>query len=159
MPLETYTLDSILEQGKCKGNTVREVYQFAPDYLEWIIANWEEFWIDLNLFKSLPKPTPFIPFETFGYIKALNGEMVPLSALDHKGNPVIKAMEFIKDGNHLAEIEFSFSGKTIMSLEEKKDGTYEKPNWISLEDKPMRSYKELMKERDEREFISTKKAE
>lgn len=152
MNLETYTLDSVLEQGKCKGHTVREIYQFAPDYLEWIIQNWEEFWIDLNLFKELPKPTPFIPFEAFGHIKALNGEMIPLSALDHKGNPVIKAMEFIKDGNHLAEVEFGFSEKTIKSLEEKKGGSYEKPNWISMEDRHYKSFENIKREKDNKEI-------
>lgn len=35
--MRTYELDSIVGFGKCKGYTVREIYQYSPTYLEWLI--------------------------------------------------------------------------------------------------------------------------
>ncbi len=51
--------DSI-DFGKNAGLQLSEIYQYEPNYIEWLIINDGEFKIYLEEFQSLPKPTPLL---------------------------------------------------------------------------------------------------
>ncbi len=136
MPLEHYKLDSVIVGGKYSGFSVRQVYQFAPDYIEWIIKNWEEFYIDLEIFRELPKPTPFVK-EQFNSIKIeKNGKekIYKTKAFDPDANNVRDAIEWIKEGGTIAEKDFYFSEASKQILKEKLGGVFIKPKWARWDD-------------------------
>lgn len=53
-----YMPNDVLDFGKNKGLALREIYQFEPTYIEWLIINRDDFRIDIDSFERLPKPTP-----------------------------------------------------------------------------------------------------
>ena len=53
-----YKPDDLLNFGKNSGISLREIYQFEPTYLEWLIINVPSFKIDIGSFELLPNPTP-----------------------------------------------------------------------------------------------------
>jgi hypothetical protein len=48
----------VLSFGKNKGLTLKEVYQYEPTYIEWLIINTDDITIDIEAFENLPTPTP-----------------------------------------------------------------------------------------------------
>ncbi len=54
-----FTPEDYMPFGKNKGYQLKEIYQFEPNYLEYLIINSDEFAIDIGLFEKLPNPTPF----------------------------------------------------------------------------------------------------
>ena len=42
-----------------RGYTLREIYQYSPNYIEWLIKNTKRYFVDLAQFENLPTPTPY----------------------------------------------------------------------------------------------------
>jgi len=64
-----YRPDDILAFGKNKGYSLKTIYQYEPSYLKWLIKFIQEFEIDLDEFRNLPKstiPDPTKTFDKFG---------------------------------------------------------------------------------------------
>ncbi|HKO79751.1 MAG TPA: hypothetical protein VJU78_05115 [Chitinophagaceae bacterium] len=141
--MRTYELDSIVRFGKCKGYTVREIYQYSPTYLEWLIEFSSDFYIEKGELYKLPKPTPYIkkyPVEIIGNIS--------MSAINPKDCDIYDALEYLKNGGTIEEKEFKFSNKIFEILEQKKRGDYVTPQWesISSEIKNLPTVAELIKQ-------------
>ena len=115
-----FNLESVLQFGKYNGNNIKEIYQYHPSYIEWLIKYIPEFYIDINLFKDLPIPTPFTKKYRHNFI-------------DYKENQILAAKEFQKQGNNIPQKIFEFSEDTIKSLEEKQKGIYKQVIWKSTD--------------------------
>ncbi|MDF9829755.1 hypothetical protein [Parabacteroides sp. PF5-6] len=57
MKSKMLTPDDIMTFGKNRGLSFAEIYQYEPNYIEWLIFN-TELYFDLELFEKLPNPTP-----------------------------------------------------------------------------------------------------
>ena len=117
--MKEYHLDSKLDFGKCTGYTIRQVYQFSPSYLEWLIE-YTDFYINQNELWNLPNPTPYkqrYPGIIF------KGEPL-LSAIRPKDCDISFALEFLEKGGSIKETTFKFSDKYFEILTAKRKGVY-----------------------------------
>jgi hypothetical protein len=55
-----YSPESIMDFGVNKGHPVKLIYKYYPDYLKWLIMNAKDFFIEIEVFKCLSCPTPFL---------------------------------------------------------------------------------------------------
>jgi len=58
MKIKIWKPEDVLDFGKNAGHSLSEIYKYQPNYIVWLILNKEDFAIDIDAFKSLPKPIP-----------------------------------------------------------------------------------------------------
>lgn len=116
--MRKYSHNEVLLFGKNKGYTLAEIYQYQPEYLNWLIENVPDFYIEINEFEKLPKPTPFITTVQFS-------ENQDFGVLPAGSNTIANLI----NSNSNIEIDFKFSEKIKEILEQKKNGSYQCPEW------------------------------
>ncbi len=57
--MKIYQPQDCIPFGKCKGESLQDIYKFNPGYIEWLIKYTDSFFIDVEDFNSLPTPTPY----------------------------------------------------------------------------------------------------
>lgn len=115
-----YKPDDKLPFGKCRGETLRDIYKFNPKYIEWLIKYVDNFFIDIGEFFELDKPTPFIP---------MDGMWMKIES-----NFVQQGKIFLESGGKIPEVEFEFSHETFAILIQKEEGDYTTPEYKLIRD-------------------------
>ena len=110
----------ILSQGKHKGYSLSEVYQYDPTYINWMVEFIQGFEINIDEFYNLPKPTVSVP--------PVNKTKIFAIESFYRTLPNASVAD-LKQAKYLTEIDFKFSEQTIKILSEKKNGTYIAPKW------------------------------
>lgn len=109
-------MEDEIDFGKYKGHTIKEIYKFVPDYLDWCLINVEKFYIDLSELKTLPTPTPM----RLGCF-TLNGMEAWVSNMSPNKNYIKEAYKFIGLGNIIEESKFNFSEKAKAAATKKAE--------------------------------------
>ena len=52
-----YKPEHIMTFGKNKGLTLKQIYQYKPTYIQYLVEFFDGFEIDINDFRDLPNPT------------------------------------------------------------------------------------------------------
>lgn len=107
--------------GKNKGYSLAEIYQWQPDYIEWLMKYIPDFLIELSEFEQLPKPTPYAGDISFG--QGTNFKIKPIGP---------NSIQVVKEANEIekCEIEFKFSESFLKILEQKIKGVYKAPEYV-----------------------------
>lgn len=117
--------DYILTFGVNRGYSLMQVYQYVPNYLEWLIENVPDFEINPDVFLKLPNPTiPYMPIMG----KTITGEMKEVNL----GSAIKVSEQIKKTAKDLKEIKYKFGKKTLDILKQKSLGTYICPEWNKL---------------------------
>ena len=102
-----------------KGYTLKEIYQYAPNYIERLITHTDEYFIDISQFENLPTPTPY---EYKEKIQVIPGQG-PFQELAVTGRDQIQdSLDYKAAGNTIPEKSFTFSERTRMINDSKKNG-------------------------------------
>lgn len=121
-----YKTDYVMTYGENRGFSLKEIYKFKPTYIEFLVQYQQDFEIDLNEFKKLPKPTPFYKKINFKIPKK-NGQII---SVDRKIFGTTKeAIDFVKKGGQIFEVDFSFSKSTVDILLMKSMNGYNAPEY------------------------------
>lgn len=118
--MKIYHPQDILTFGKNNGYTLAEIYQYQPNYIEWLIEYKPEFLIDTKEFEQLPKPTPYTDKLKFSETEEWN--ILPI------GPNVIEKLKNMNIEKRI-EIDFKFSNKSKKNLEQKRIEEYTCPEW------------------------------
>jgi hypothetical protein len=118
--MKHYSLNNIIAFGKFQGETIRDIYQFQPSYIMWLIEYDQEFHVDFRDFDKLPIPTPF-------------NTKYKLNFFDSNENVVKNAKEYIRKGGVIEGKPYSFSDKIKSILSSKEKGNYIAPKYKSTD--------------------------
>ncbi len=110
--------------GKNKGHSLADIYQYQPDYIEWLMEYLPDFVIELSEFEQLPKPTPYAGNIVFG--KGTSFKMKPIGP---------NSIKLVKEANEIekCEIDFKFSENFLKILDKKLKGEYKAPEYKKSE--------------------------
>jgi hypothetical protein len=123
--------DDIAKKGKHKGYSFSDIYKFCPEYLEFAIEFWNNFIIDLDKFKALPKPTPYIK----KYPVEFRGKVIENHYFKPKESSIPHAFELLSLGGVINEIDYSFPERIIRIQNEKIQGVYTVPPYQYMDEK------------------------
>ena len=114
--IQEYKLDTAVYFGKYSCYTIREIYQYDPSYLDWCLININNFYIDIELFKKLPYPTPMrlLKLKINSKIQWFGGTLGPTD------NYIKSAQEYLNEGNFLEKKDFKFSENAVNAFKVKK---------------------------------------
>lgn len=111
--IREFGLDEKVSFRKYNGHTVREIYQYDPSYLDYICADENSFYVDLQrLISILPTPTPM-------KLSFSNLTKSWLSNIFPNKNYILEAHEYIRQGYVIPEKPYTFSDKALNKLKEK----------------------------------------
>lgn len=114
-----------------RGYTLREIYQYSPNYIEWLIKNTKRYFVDLAQFENLPTPTPYEYTERRQMIPGRG----PFLELAFTGRDQIQdARDYLANGNLIPESRHHFSDY-IIDINERKRGGEDYPGieYVSME--------------------------
>jgi hypothetical protein len=112
----------IMPYGINKGHALSEIYQYKPEYIEWLIEYVPEFEIEISDFENLPNPTIIVNERPKG--NSLSDILqAGIRSLDWN------SVEKIKQKENLKEVAYRFSDKIKKILNEKIQGSYQCPEW------------------------------
>lgn len=109
--------------GKHRGHTLAEIYRFFPSYIAFLVKYIPDFLIEEKDFARLPLPTPFIGsvhLKSKGLLKVLNG------------NTIAQTYRYLREGNTLLPVRFTFGKETRDILARKRMGVYRAPKWARV---------------------------
>lgn len=113
--------------GKNKGFSLKEIYQYKPSYLEFLIEFIEEFEIDVKDFENLPNPTIADPDK----LPPKEGKRLRFYPPIKLELSVQEIKAYIENGGKSKEIKFNFSARTVDILRLKSIGQYVTPEYIT----------------------------
>jgi len=111
--------------GVNKDLSLKDIYQYKPWYLQYLIEFQEDFEIDIDDFKNLPNPTIADP-----------DQLPPEEGQRIRFYPPIKLelsvriiRDYINNGGKFKELTYTFSNKMVEILELKRKGEYIVPKY------------------------------
>ena len=112
--------------GVNKDLSLKDIYQYKPWYLQYLIEFHGDFEIDIDDFKNLPNPTIADP-----------DQLPPEEGQRIRFYPPIKLelsvriiRDYINNGGKFKELTYTFSNKMVEILELKRKGVYVVPNYV-----------------------------
>ena len=126
-----YQKDDTIGFGKYEGYTIREIYQYDPSYIEWLIKFTDDIILDLHELRQLTVPTPYLSPHNYNlitsYFKRIQNFRTGV-------NHVKEALQYEKEtGKKLKAEAFIFKPEILEIIELKENGTYQKPKWEKLD--------------------------
>ena len=112
--------------GKNKGFSLKEIYQYKPSYLEYLVEYGWDFEIDIKDFENLPLPTIADPDQ----ISLKEGGSTVFYPPVKLETSVRLIKEYIDNGGKSRQIKFNFSNKSIEILKLRSIGQYVAPEYI-----------------------------
>jgi hypothetical protein len=108
--IKKYQLDDVIKYGKYEGETIRDIFQFDPNYLNWLITSQTHFYVDYEELERLPNPTPY---------KVKRAEQLLIGAKSGPKNLIIAAKLYIAGGGKLTEKKFELTAFAAKALYDK----------------------------------------
>lgn len=115
--------DHIMTFGVNAGFTLREIYHYLPQYIEWLIEYQAAFEINIEEFEQLPNP---VKYQKETPLNATLNERLLSAGVRKKHNG---SVEKIKSSENLVSFEYHFPEKIKEILKKKKAGIYVTPPW------------------------------
>ena len=118
--------EHIIEFGINEGLSLKEIYQYKPTYLNYLIEFGRDFEIDVKDFENLPHPTIADP-DQISLTEGGSKVFYPPIKLE---TSVRIIREYIGNGDKSKQTKFNFSNKSVEILKLRSIGQYVSPKYI-----------------------------
>lgn len=123
-----YHPDHIIDFGRNKGYSIKQIYQFIPSYISWLVKYEEGFEINPKEFLALPNPTPFNRTYPTEYVMP-SGKTAIINWHKNEDFSVNAAIKYLEEVGPIAESNFTFSNEVLEILRQKSERIYNTPKW------------------------------